>query len=146
MDEITLLLQGKTLPAPQLTAQRPLPPARERESSVPNPPMNPHTFKKPPDTTGMALVRKRGSTTRATSALPAPALASTSASQDPVASTSSMDIGDFTEEFYVDPSLEEFDLIELITENDADNPPMVSRDPFHYHNLFLIKATIYKLL
>ena len=137
LNEITLLLQGKTLPAPQLTAQRPLPPARERESAVPNPPMNPHTFKKPPDTTGTALLRKRAATSRATtSALPAPALASTSTSQDPVASTSTMDIGDFTEEFYVDPSLEEFDLIEITTENDAADPPMVSHDPFHDHNLF----------
>lgn len=52
-----MLMQGLSLPSPSVCATQPLPPARQRPSSPPPTPTDPHPFHEPEDTTGRACVR-----------------------------------------------------------------------------------------
>ncbi len=64
MNEVKLLLQGRSLPGGQLSCTSdPLPPAQERPTSPPPPPDNPVEFSDPEDTTGQAQVRTSRSST-----------------------------------------------------------------------------------
>ena len=56
-DEVTLLLQGLSLPSPSVCSLTPLPPLQERPVSPPPPLEQPHTFDEPEDTLGQAQVR-----------------------------------------------------------------------------------------
>ena len=77
-----MLMQGLPLPSPSVCTPKPLPPAKQRPSSPPLTPTNPHVFHEPADTSGRACVR--GSLRRITpaplpvqSTLPTPATSDT---------------------------------------------------------------------
>ena len=82
INEIKLLLQGRSFPGSQLSyASESLPSAQSRPCSPPPPPDDPLTFPEPEDTSGQARVRQSN---------PAPStVQDTSSTQDPSSKTSS---------------------------------------------------------
>ena len=56
-DEIKVLMQGISLPAPRLCASVALPPAQQQPSTPPDPPPQQHQQEEPEDRTGLAQVR-----------------------------------------------------------------------------------------
>ena len=57
-EEVAMLLQGHTLPRPNICAATPLPLAHTQPTTPPQTP-NPHSFPEPPDTVGQARLRSR---------------------------------------------------------------------------------------
>ena len=56
-DEIKVLMQGLSLPAPRLCASESLPPAQQQPSTPPDPPPQQHQHEEPEDKIGLAQVR-----------------------------------------------------------------------------------------